>query len=326
MAALTDTGAPALQELRFIRVPDLNALLDEEVAEWRDSLDWDFRASADLVRRFVGMRALTGHALMRGQELIGYSYFVGEESKGLVGDLYVRRQFRCPEYEDQLLHAALQSMASMPRLNRIEAQLMLLGSSLVRPVPRPEHLRRYQRNFMSISSAAIDALQPGRLDGEFHLEQWSHRVQEQAASLIAAAYSGHIDSEINDQYRSVAGARRFLLNIVQYPGCGSFFPPGSFLAVRTATGEVTGLVLSSLVAPMVGHITQICVLPEVRHRGIGYELLRRSLEGLAQLGCRKVSLTVTDRNREASGLYERLGFVTERKFAAYVWEGFRSER
>ena len=42
--------------------------------------------------------------------------------------------------------------------------------------------------------------------------------------LIAAAYKGHVDATINDQYGSVTGARRFIHNIVQYPGCGRFFP------------------------------------------------------------------------------------------------------
>ena len=148
-------------------------------------------------------------------------------------------------------------------------------------------------------------------------------MQERAARLIADAYAGHIDSNINDQYRSVAGARRFLLNIVQYPGCGAFFQPGSFLALESDSGELVGMSLASLVASNVGHITQICVLPRARGQGIGYELLRRSMDGLAARGCRKVSLTVTADNTEAVSLYERLGFSIAHSFAAYVWEGFR---
>ena len=45
-----------------------------------------------------------------------------------------------------------------------------------------------------------------------------------SAKLVANAYRGNIDSQINDQYRSPAGARRFLSNIVEFPGCGVFFP------------------------------------------------------------------------------------------------------
>jgi ribosomal protein S18 acetylase RimI-like enzyme len=82
------------------------------------------------------------------------------------------------------------------------------------------------------------------------------------------------------------------------------------------------LSLASVVGRDAGHITQICVSPEVRGTGVGYDLLRRSMMTLREHGCRKVSLTVTASNRDAVDLYERMGFRTIRKFSAYVWEGF----
>jgi ribosomal protein S18 acetylase RimI-like enzyme len=36
-------------------------------------------------------------------------------------------------------------------------------------------------------------------------------------------------------------------------------------------------------------------------------------------GCREVTLTVTDENRHAIELYERVGFGTLTSFDAYVW-------
>ena len=45
-----------------------------------------------------------------------------------------------------------------------------------------------------------------------------------------------------------------------------------------------------------------------------------SLLALADHGCRTVSLTVTTSNASAIQLYERMGFVNRRDFAAYVWE------
>ena len=83
-----------------------------------------------------------------------------------------------------------------------------------------------------------------------------------------------------------------------------------------------GVSLASLVAPECGHITQICVGPNVRNTGIGHALLRRSLMTLRDMGCRSASLTVTAANEGAVSLYERVGFVTTRKFTAYAWEGF----
>ena len=142
------------------------------------------------------------------------------------------------------------------------------------------------------------------------------------ALLIASAYTGHIDSRINDQYRTSAGARRFLHNIVQYPGCGAFYRPASFAAFEAVSGNLCGISLASLVAPVCGHITQICVSPAMRGTGIGHALLRHSLTTLRDIGCRSASLTVTAANDDAVKLYERVGFHTVRRFSAYVWEGW----
>jgi ribosomal protein S18 acetylase RimI-like enzyme len=147
---------------------------------------------------------------------------------------------------------------------------------------------------------------------------WTESLQESTGRLITAAYEGHIDGRINDQYRSASGARRFLTNIVQYPGCGSFYGPASFAA--TDGGKLCGVSLASMVASEVGHITQVCVAPSYRSIGLGYELMRNSIWMLKQRGCRAVSLTVTAANEPALRLYRNMGFVNKRNFAAYVWE------
>ena len=72
-----------------------------------DELEWDFEKSADLVRRFVDMRALNGSALIEDDQIAGYMYYVLEEDKGLIGDLYVRRHCARSERENLLIEAAL---------------------------------------------------------------------------------------------------------------------------------------------------------------------------------------------------------------------------
>ena len=316
---------PSLVDLRHLRSDDLEALLDEEVATWRDLLDWDFGKSADLVRRFVDLRALNGFALVRGREAIGYAYYVLEEHKGLIGDLFMREAFRGVESENRLLQCVLEGMIGAPQVSRIESQLMMAHSAGLRPMPMPRYLRSFERNFMMLDLERA-ALGPARsrkpAASRVYYEKWLEHYQEPAAQLIAAAYLGHVDSLINDQYRSVPGARRFLFNIVQYPGCGTFFKPASVAAFDRASGRICGVCLASLVLPHCGHITQICVAPWVRGAGVGYELLRQSLIALRAAGCRKTSLTVTASNQEAITLYEDVGFATIRKFSAYVWEGF----
>jgi ribosomal protein S18 acetylase RimI-like enzyme len=310
-----------LVELRDLSSTDLRDLLEEEIAIWRDALEWDFHPSAELVERFVDQRALSGYALIEHGRAFGYAYFVHDEHKGLIGDLYVRRARRKPEHEQRLLSAVVESLMRTPYVTRIETQLMMLGLGH-EAVPGSRFLRAYDRNFMRIDSQRAASLQPGAPRARIHFAPWEDWHQESAAHLIPEAYRGHIDSRINDQYDSVSGARRFLYNIVQYPGCGSFFKPASFVALDRDTGKLCGLSLSSLVAREAGHITQICVAPSHRGVGLGYELLRQSLEGLCKADCRVATLTVTAANREAVGLYERMGFETIRRFRAFVWEGF----
>jgi ribosomal protein S18 acetylase RimI-like enzyme len=208
-------------------------------------------------------------------------------------------------------------------VRRIETQLMMLGLDGSRPPVYPEHMRVFERLFLEIDLAQAASLPSRPVRRGIFFEPWEERFQEASAQLIAAAYRGHIDSQINDQYRSASGARRFLYNIVQYPGCGTFFRPASFIAFDFHTDGACGICLTSTVAPEVGHITQICVSEEVRHMGVGYELLLRSLRTLRQHGCRRASLTVTAANTTAVELYHRVGFRTLRRFAAFVWEGFR---
>ena len=320
MAALSDSPLARVVELRHLRGGDLDALLDEEIAAWRDTLDWDFRGSANLVRRFLEMQALNGYALLINGYPAGYTYYVAEERKGLIGDLYVMRDYLSVENEQRLLAAVVQGLMKTPLIRRIESQLMMLRSGPKIALPEPKYLRTFVRDFMEIDAAAASRLGAKSPSQPICFDSWSERKQDEAAALIASAYQGHIDSEINDQYRSVAGARRFLLNIVQFPGCGSFFQPASFVALEPASGRLAGICLASLVQADVGHVTQVCVSKAARGTGAGYELIRKSLESLVRHGCRKVTLTVTGSNAEAIQLYQRMGFRKARNFTAYVWD------
>jgi ribosomal protein S18 acetylase RimI-like enzyme len=308
-------------DLRRLSARDLDPLLQEECHAWRNELEWDFEKSADLVRRFIDMNALSGSALMEDGQIAGYMYYVLEEDKGLIGDLYVRQELRTVERENLLIASALEPVMDSPGVTRIESQLMMLRYNAARPVPRADCLSVFERNFMRIDLKRA-VLGKGNVRRPMYVEKWSDHYHDATAQLIAAAYTGHIDGRINDQYRTTDGARRFLSNIVQYPGCGVFYRPASLAAFEAVSGRLCGISLSSLVTPRTGHVTQICVSPSVRGTGIGHELLRQSLTTLREIGCTSASLTVTAANQDAVALYERVGFETIRRFSAFVWEGF----
>lgn len=324
MAAAREFAAPQIVDLRQLRVEDLEPLLLEETEYWQRLLSWDFRPSADLVRRFIRMRSLAGYALLHGNRIVGFVYYICEERKGLIGDLYLARDFADSSYENLLLAAALRALWTTPLIERVESQLLMLSQEARERLPFPAHLRTYKRDYMVIDLDRLREMAP--IYSPAIYETWHEKDQEQAARLIAKGYATHIDAEINDQYRSVSGARQFLSNLVQYPGCGSFFQPGSLVALDPVTGRLLGVSLASLVALDVGHVTQICVDPAVQGRGVGFELMRRSMEAMCQRGCRRATLTVTSTNWGAIRLYERMGFVTERTFDALVWDAVPERR
>lgn len=321
MAAAPDRHAPVTVELRHLSAGDLDSLLAEEQLAWRSGLNWDFTASADLVRRFVAIRALNGFALVVGSKVVGYSYYVSEDRKGLIGDLYVLRDWATAENEDLLLSAVLDALINTSGVERIEAQIMMLHGPFERALPFARYGQIYPRIFMLASLDDAAGLPAIAVSPQTTFDAWEPGREEEAARIIAAAYREHVDSNINDQYRSMSGARKFLHNVVNYPGCGTFFAPASLVAMG-GHHKLAGLALSSLVASDVGHITQICVAPEWKGHGIGFELLRRALLRLAAHGCERTSLTVTAENRRALALYQGMGFRAVRRFAAYVWEGF----
>lgn len=322
MAAASDAPLVEICELRHVSVLELDRLLEEEIGVWQRELFWDFRPSAELVHRFVQLQSLAGFALRVCNQLAGYAYQVCDERKGLIGDFYVRPSAHSPNNEMTLLSAVVQNLMRTPGIRRIESQLLLFRPPASEPLPFARWLTRHDRLFMTIDSAAVRQLQPRAPAHRAHIQPWHDRMHEEASHVIAAAYRGHVDSDINDQYRNIPGARRFLTNIVRFPGCGRFSVPGSFAAIDEQTGRLCGLCLSSFVSSEAGHITQVCVLPSLRRTHIGYELLRHSLSSLVAGGCQSVSLTVTATNSDAVHLYETIGFRRHCTFPALVWDGF----
>jgi len=157
-------------------------------------------------------------------------------------------------------------------------------------------------------------------EAEIEIRRWTEQDYQPSAAVITTAYRGHVDADINDQYRSLSGSLRFLNNIVRFPGCGTFDPESSFVAVHKRARSLAGLILCSRVRADVGHVTQVCVLPEYRSRRIGESLLAAATADLSRRNFSTLSLTVTEANGHAVELYRRLGFDTKRVFDAFVWE------
>ena len=311
-------------DLRHFTSADLRPLLEDEIALWARLLSWDYGISAEMILRYLDAKILPGYAAIERGNIFGYSFFVYEQNKGVIGDLFVRDGGRGPErheVEERLLTHVIETLQQSPGIHRVEAQLLVHQSGEVARPFLQQGFSRHPRVFMNfeIGRHAQAAVRP--IPSEFEIRPWSEQEYQASAALITAGYRGHVDSEINDQYRTLAGSLRFLNNIVRFPGCGTFDARGSFVVLERRTRTLVGLILCSQVRPDVGHITQVCVLPEHRSAGLGEALLAASTRSLRDRGFHFISLTVTEANDRAIALYKRIGFECTRVFDAFVWEG-----
>ncbi len=315
-------------DLRHFSSSDLRQLLEEEARIWLKLLAWDYSGSTEMILRYIDARILPGYAALEKGRICGYSFFVYEGSKGVIGDLYVEgngARYAAPSEnptETRLLTHVIETLQQSPGIHRIEAQLLVHPTGAVARPFLEEGFHRHPRLFM-VLPLQNNGRKPAPLTVPEGLElrRWSENDYQAAAAVITAAYRGHIDSEINDQYRTIAGSLRFLNNIVRFPGCGVFDAPSSFIAYHKPSRTVVGLILCSRVKDDVGHITQICVLPEHRGKGIGEARLAANVRELRRRNFAMLSLTVTEANHGAVELYKRLGYSVGRVFDAFVWEG-----
>jgi len=312
-------------DLRHFASADLRSLVEEEVAIWRKTLHWDYRASADMVLRYADSRILPGFAAIERGRVHGYCFFVYEGVKGVIGDLYVEDSAATRErrnaIEIELLNHSISTLQQSPGLHRVEAQLLIHPAGHLSAPFLEEGFRCFRRLFLAkpIEFSYIEPERP--LPPEIEIHRWTEADYQPSANIITSAYRGHVDSDVNDQYRTIAGSLRFLNNIVRFPGCGVFDPTSSFVAFHRPTNTRVGVLLCSRVRHDVGHITQVCTLPEFRGAGIGEHLVRYCYADLASRAFTELSLTVTEENQRALALYNRLGFHHLHTFDGFVWEG-----
>jgi ribosomal protein S18 acetylase RimI-like enzyme len=310
-------------DLRHFSSADLRPLLNDEAQLWSRLLSWDYSGSAEMILRYVDAKILPGYAAVDRGRVFGYSFFVYEGSKGVIGDLYVTNGTRLPDarqVELRLLTHVIETLQQSPGIHRVEAQLLAHDANVVSQPFLDTGFQRHPRLFMVLK---LPSAQPEKIPAHADVEirPWSEADYRPSAAVITAAYRGHVDAQINDQYHTLSGSLRFLNNIVRFPGCGIFDADSSFVALDRRTKSLIGLILCSRVRGDVGHVTQVCVLPEHRSRRIGESLLAATVGNLRRRNFSMLSLTVTEGNERAVALYRRLSFDTKRVFDAFVWEG-----
>ena len=316
-------------DLRHFAAPALRAVLEAEGELWEQRLHWDYRASARLLMQYLDNHMLPGFAAVKAGQVLGYVFCVYEETKAVIGDVFALPRTggeasaslgSAQGAEQTLLRHLLELLLNSPHVDRIESQLLLHPSGRFSSDFSTARFEIFRRLFLVQPLQGRWSAPHPELPGNLEIRPWRETDLAAAARLICESYSGHPDSLINDQYRSINGSMRFLNNIVHYAGCGSFSPQASHVIVERGSRDLVALVLGSRVSPQSGHLTQVCVHPDYRREGLARLMLNVAAFHFMRLGATEISLTVTEANSGAIRLYEDEGYVCAHTFDAAVWQ------
>jgi GNAT superfamily N-acetyltransferase len=329
---LSQTPQLEILDLRHFSAAQLKALLRDEAERWQRRLYWDYSRASAMLLEYLDSRILPGYVALRDGRLVGYAFCVLEGSKAVIGDIYALGETESITNPicDTLLHHLLELLQATPGVDRVESQLLMFPFGAMAESFAARGFRSYTRCFMMCNlkalSMKLDAAHPALPPGvSLLLQSWQPEFYEGAAALIHRCYAGHMDASINDQYRTLHGAQRFLHNIIRFPGCGVFDAENSWVLRHPHSLAIEAIVLCSRVRTDINHITQLCVSPTLRGFRLGQTLLEHCAAESYRNGIKSLTLTVTEANTAALHLYERNGFLTLHRFEAMVWDTNVSE-
>ena len=123
-------------------------------------------------------------------------------------------------------------------------------------------------------------------------------------AFIAWHYERHSsDRHIIDSYFDPA---TFEAEMKHLPGC--FSPPQGALLVAEENGRIAGCVALRELRNGACEMKRMFVAPEFHGRGVGQALARAVIERAKDLGYSKMMLDTGPAQREAQGLYRKIGF------------------
>jgi len=311
-----------MPDLRYLPISylDENALLPlmrEEEKSWMSDLCWDYSSIRQILASFIRQKLLPGYAAVDGNSAVGYTYFLVNQAKGIIGAVYVSQTSAAQTAVEELLLLTVSSLKDSQNIRRVEAQIMPFNNLNLTASFTQHGFSYYPRYYLDLDLSCCRK-NPGP-DLQEEIIPWSSSYLERAAEMSMISYRSQTDSEICEDYRSRAGCESYLRSLVENPGCGVFIPEASFMALD-GQGLPCGFLISSRISAKAGMIPQIAVHPSYQGRGVGNTLMRLSFEQLKSLGLQTVSLTVTKKNRRAFEWYQRLGFRIRKEFGAYVWQ------
>ena len=292
----------------------ISGLMEEEEQAWMADLGWDYGPIRKILTSYLDQNLLPGYAAACGGVIVGYTYFLVQREKGIIGSLFSREKER--EIPRQVLAAAARALKETSSVRRIEAQILTRHSSHITDAFLENGFEHHPRRYLELDLTAVQPIEPAA--GNNGVVRWQPNRLPGAAAVILEGYRNQADARICHDYGSVAGCESYLRSLIENPGCGDFLPEASFVGLDRG-GNPAGLILSSRISQGRAMIPQIAVRPDHQNRGLGRSLMGAAMAALRTLGFRSLTLTVTASNRRAFDWYGRLGFETRREFGAYVW-------
>ncbi len=307
----------AFMPLSLVNPDALAPLLDEEAEAWLAELDWDYAPIRNILGSFLRQNLLPGFAAMSRGRAVSYSYFLTHRGKAILGSFFTSRAGDSLVAGEEVLRQTVARMKELHGIDRIEAQVIPFSGVNPMAVFAREGFQSFARYFMELD---LRPWSPRLAEPEeWRIVPWDSACLSEIASVVVESYMGEYDAQICDDYRSVGACTNYLRSLTENPGCGTFLPGASLLAIDPRA-EICGFVMTSRLSGSAGMIPQISVRPAYQGRGLGRDLVLRILERLKAQAFSTVSLTVTKKNRRAFEWYERLGFRIRKEFGAYVWE------
>jgi ribosomal protein S18 acetylase RimI-like enzyme len=290
--------------------------MEEEEISWMADLGWDYFPIRQILVSFIKQKLLPGYVAVNEKQAIGYTYFLVNQAKGIIGALYASKTDQSQQAVEELLSLTISCLKEAQNIKRVEAQIMPFHDLNLTPTFTKLGFAHYPRCYLDLN---LKARATRELPSAETIIPWDPAYLERAAEMALTSYRNQIDAEICEDYRTKAGCESYLRSLVENPGCGVFMPETSFMGLD-GQGSLCGFVICCRISGRAGMIPQIAVHPSYQGRGLGNTLVNRSFEQLTALGFHTVSLTVTQRNERAYTWYQRLGFKLRKEFGAYVWE------
>ena len=294
----------------------VSELLLGELDAWRTDLGWDYSTVQSILLSFMERGALPGFLATEQGRPAGYTYFLIQRHKGVIGTVYRSGNHVSHHVVDLLQQAAIDALRSIAAVNRIEAQIVPFGGISLDALFLDNGFECHPRHFLELDASSH---LPRGTRCDARVVPWDSSYLMDAARVAFAGYSGQSDALICEDYHTEKGCEGYLRSLLDTPGCGTFLPSDSHMAID-GSGTLCGFIIASSISPAGAMIPQISILPSHQGQGIGNALMEAALGGLRARGYRSVGLMVTVGNSRAYSWYLRLGFRTKKAFSAATWQ------